>query len=76
MEKISPKNPVVYERYKSSCAWSLIRFCDFGQGDSNNRKLISHGKGLNSQVLSKYFIIKDRFLLFHKLLYKNGSHFY
>ncbi|KAH9775497.1 hypothetical protein KPL71_006425 [Citrus sinensis] len=52
MEKISPKNPVVYERYKSSCAWSLIRFCDFGQGDSNNRKLISHGKGLNSQVLS------------------------
>lgn len=50
MEKRSPKSPLVYERYKSGCAWSLIRFCDFGQGDSNNGKLISDGKGLNSQV--------------------------
>ncbi|TXG50524.1 hypothetical protein EZV62_023048 [Acer yangbiense] len=59
MDKRSPKSPVLYERYKSGCAWSLMRFCDFRQDDPD-RKLISNRKGLNTHVADDRFT-KNRF---------------
>ncbi|KAI9175111.1 hypothetical protein LWI28_027413 [Acer negundo] len=53
MDKRSPKSPVLYERYKSGCAWSLMRFCDFRQDDPD-RKLISNRKGLNTHVVGQH----------------------
>ncbi|XP_031278371.1 uncharacterized protein LOC116136844 [Pistacia vera] len=49
MEKLSPKSPVIYEKYKSGCAWCLIGLCDFSQGHSN-KKLISNRGRPNSNV--------------------------
>ncbi|KAJ0049147.1 hypothetical protein Pint_15154 [Pistacia integerrima] len=49
MEKLSPKSPVIYEKYKSGCAWCLIGLCDFSQGHSN-KKLISNRGLPNSNV--------------------------
>ncbi|KAK4843295.1 hypothetical protein QYF36_006497 [Acer negundo] len=59
MDKRSPKSPVLYERYKSGCTWSLMRFCDFRQDDPD-RKLISNRKGLNTHVADDRFS-KNRF---------------
>ncbi|KAK2664099.1 hypothetical protein Ddye_002673 [Dipteronia dyeriana] len=59
MDKRSPKNPVLYERYKSGCAWGLMRFCDFRQDDPD-RKMISNRKGLNTHVADDRFM-KSRF---------------
>lgn len=43
---ILPKSPLIYEKYKTGCAWSLIGFFDFRQGHSN-KKLVSDKRHVN-----------------------------
>ncbi|XP_021895327.1 uncharacterized protein LOC110812791 [Carica papaya] len=43
---ILPKSPLIYEKYKTGCAWSLLGFFDFRQGHSS-KKLVSDKRCVN-----------------------------
>lgn len=55
MEKtLSPKSPLIYEKYKSGCAWCLIGLCDFSQGHTNKEPISNRGRSNSTNVVGKY----------------------
>ncbi|KAM7259696.1 hypothetical protein ACFE04_015437 [Oxalis oulophora] len=57
LEKLPPKSPVLYERYKSGCAWKLLSFLDFCQSHSN-KKANSHTRQISSYTSGNEYISK------------------
>ncbi|PPS03192.1 hypothetical protein GOBAR_AA17479 [Gossypium barbadense] len=63
---LSSKTPVIYEKYKSGCAWGLIRFLDFrhrklanrpskgGNGYTRNKPNIPSSEDLRKVTKSRY----------------------
>ncbi|XP_044476608.1 uncharacterized protein LOC123204114 [Mangifera indica] len=52
MEKtLSPKSPLIYEKYKSGCAWCLIGLCDFSQGHTNKEPISNRGRSNSTNVV-------------------------
>uniref|UniRef100_A0A2P2JTH7 Uncharacterized protein n=1 Tax=Rhizophora mucronata TaxID=61149 RepID=A0A2P2JTH7_RHIMU len=48
-----PKSPVLYEKYKSRCAYGFINFFHFRR--SNSKKLISNRRHLSRDAIGKIF---------------------